>query len=79
MRVQLASLLGTLAPFLRASDSPIAIACFLLFTVPPFPPIPERNAPCLRRRIALLTDFAALFPYLAIVSSPQLRLMRELR
>jgi len=26
---------GTLAPFFRASESPMAIACFLLFTFPP--------------------------------------------
>jgi len=37
--------LGTLAPALRASDSPIAIACFLLFT---FLPDPLRKVPCLR-------------------------------
>jgi hypothetical protein len=27
--------LGTFAPFFRASESPIAIACFRLFTLPP--------------------------------------------
>jgi hypothetical protein len=27
--------LGTLAPFFRASDSPIAMACLRLFTLPP--------------------------------------------
>jgi hypothetical protein len=26
---------GTLAPFFRASDKPIAIACLRLFTLPP--------------------------------------------
>jgi hypothetical protein len=30
--------LGTLAPFFRASESPIAIACLRLFTLPPLPP-----------------------------------------
>jgi len=63
---QLDRFFGTFAPFARASESPMAIACFLLFTAPPFPPRPERRVPCLRRRIALRTDFAAAFPYLAI-------------
>src|SRR5215469_5336267 len=31
---------------------------------------PERSVPCLRRRIALLTDFCAPLPYLGIVSTP---------
>lgn len=48
---------GTLAPFFRASDSPIAIACFRLFTRPPFPPRPDFSVPRFRRRIADLTDF----------------------
>jgi hypothetical protein len=60
---------GTFAPFLRASESPIAIACFRLLTRPPFPALPERNVPCFFRRIALLTDFPAAFPYLGIVAS----------
>jgi hypothetical protein len=54
---------GTFAPFFRASDSPIAIACFRLFTVPPFPPFPDFNGPFLRRRIALATRFDAERPY----------------
>jgi len=37
--------LGTLAPAFRASERPIAIACFLLFT---FLPDPLRNVPRLR-------------------------------
>jgi hypothetical protein len=37
---------GTLAPFFRASDSPIAIACFLLFTF--FPDRPLFSVPDLR-------------------------------
>ena len=56
--------LGTLAPFLRASDRPIAIACFRLFTFPPFPPRPERRLPRFFRRIALATVFPALLLYL---------------
>lgn len=56
--------LGTLAPFLRASDRPIAIACFLLFTLPPLPLRPERRVPCFFRRIALATLFPAPLLYL---------------
>jgi hypothetical protein len=54
---------GTFAPFSRASESPMAIACFLLFTVPPRPPFPLFSVPFLRRRIALSTRFDALLPY----------------
>ena len=32
---------GTFAPFLRASERPIAIACLRLLTLPPLPPLPE--------------------------------------
>jgi hypothetical protein len=52
---------GTLAPFFRASDKPIAIACFRLFTV--FPLRPDLSVPFLRRRIALSTRFEAALPY----------------
>src|SRR5262249_23704244 len=53
---------GTFAPFLRASESPIAIACFLLLTlVVPF--FPDVNVPLLRLCIARLTLFCAAFPY----------------
>src|SRR5215217_5768103 len=55
---------GTFAPFLRASDSPIAIACLRLFTLPPLPPRPLLSVPFLRRRIALPTRLLADFPYL---------------
>src|SRR5215471_19859993 len=54
---------GTLAPFLRASERPIAIACFRLLTRPPLPPFPDRKVPRFRRRIADLTDFCAPLPY----------------
>ena len=47
----------------------MAIACFLLFTTPPFPPFPDRNVPCFLRRIALLTVLLAVRPYLAIIAS----------
>lgn len=62
---------GTFAPFLRASDKPMAIACFLLFTTPPLPPFPDRKVPCFLRCIALLTVLLAARPYLAIISSSQ--------
>jgi hypothetical protein len=65
---QLDFLRGTLAPFFRASERPMAIACFLLFTAPPFPPLPDRKVPRFLRRIALRTVLAAAFPYLAIFS-----------
>jgi len=55
---------GTFAPFLRASDNPIAIACLRLFTVPPFPPRPDFNVPFFSRRIALATLLPAALPYL---------------
>jgi hypothetical protein len=64
---------------LRASESPIAIACLRLFTVPPFPPLPDLSVPVFFLCMALFTDFAADFPYfflpllffLAGVFSPQ--------
>src|SRR5436190_12334662 len=55
---------GTLPPSFRASDKPIAIACFLLVT---FLPEPLFSFPFLRSCIAFLTFFCAFFPYLAIV------------
>jgi hypothetical protein len=67
--LQLDAFLGTFAPFLRASDNPMAIACFLLLTAPPFPPLPDRNVPRFLRRIALLTVLLAARPYLAIIAS----------
>jgi hypothetical protein len=57
----LARFFGTLAPFFRASDRPIAIACFLLLTF-----LPERlllSAPDLRFFIARPTFFAAPLEY----------------
>src|SRR5215510_4419429 len=59
---------GTFAPFFLASDSPIAIACLRLVTLPPRPPLPLRRVPCLLRRIADLTDFCAPLPYRAMGS-----------
>jgi hypothetical protein len=60
---------GTLAPFFRASERPIAMACFLLFTVLPDPP--DLSVPALRLRIARFTLFWAAFPYLAITASQE--------
>jgi hypothetical protein len=57
-------LLGTLAPFSRASESPMAIACLRLLTAPPLPPLPRFSVPLLRRRIVLSTLLPAAFPYL---------------
>jgi len=54
---------GALPPPLRASDKPMAIACFLLVT---FFPDPLFSVPSLRSCIAFLTFFCAFFPYLAI-------------
>ena len=59
-----AFVLGTLAPFFRASESPRAIACLRLFTVPPFPPLPDFNVPRFLRRMALSTRLLAACPYL---------------
>ena len=54
---------GTFCPFFRASESPIAIACLRLFTLPPLPPLPERSVPLFFRRIALATVLLAPLPY----------------
>src|SRR2546421_11942126 len=59
---------GTLPPSLRASDKPIAIACFLLVTF--LPDLPLFKVPSLRSCIAFLTFFCAFLPYLAIIVSP---------
>ena len=50
---------GTFLPFLRASESPIAIACLRLLTLPPRPPLPRLSVPCLRFRIARRTSLDA--------------------
>ena len=54
--------LATFFPFLRTSESPMAIACFLLVTF--FPLRPLRSVPSLRLCIADLTSFDALFDVL---------------
>ncbi len=55
-----ADLRGTLPPFARASDKPIAIACFLLVT---FLPLPDFSVPFFLRRIVDATRLLAAFPY----------------
>src|ERR1700682_3364337 len=55
---------GTFAPDLRASESPIAIACLRLVTF--FPERPERSFPFLRSFIARSTFSPAFLPYFAI-------------
>ncbi len=42
----------------------MAIACFRLFTLPPFPPLPLRRVPCFLRRMALATVLLAPLLYL---------------
>jgi hypothetical protein len=51
---------GTLPPSRRASDSPIAIACFRLLTF--LPERPLRKVPSLRSCIARFTFCPAFFP-----------------
>src|SRR4030095_6552082 len=65
---------GTLAPFLRASLSPIAIACLRLLTLPPDPLF---SVPFFRRRIADSTRFDAAFPYLAMSYPPSAGLCKR--
>src|SRR4029077_19036973 len=72
---------GTFAPFFRASERPIAIACFRLVTLPPLPPLPDRSVPCFLRRMALATVLPAALPYfrrldfffVAMVGSPYVK------
>jgi hypothetical protein len=52
---------GTFAPSLRASDKPMAMACFGFFT---FLPLPDFSLPRLNSCISRSTDFCALGPYL---------------
>src|ERR1017187_247394 len=54
---------GTLAPLLRASERPIAIACSRDLIFPPFPPLPERSVPIFSRCKALSTPLLAASPY----------------
>jgi hypothetical protein len=56
---------GTLAPFFRASDRPIATACLRLVTF--FSERPDVSFPFFFSCIARLTDFCAPFEYFAIM------------
>jgi hypothetical protein len=58
---------GTFPPFFRASESPMAIACLRLFTLPPLPPFPDLSVPFFRRRMADSTRLLAAFPYLRLL------------
>jgi hypothetical protein len=62
-RAQLFFFFGTFFPFFRAFDNPMAIACFLLLTRPPFPFGPLFAVPFLYRRISLFTSLPELFEY----------------
>jgi hypothetical protein len=57
---------GTFAPFFRASERPMAMACVLLLTTPPLPPFPDFRVPRFFLCRAVFTDLLAAFPYLAI-------------
>lgn len=59
---------GTFAPARRASESPIAIACFLLATF--FPERPERSLPRFISCIALPTFEDAFLLYCRAIESP---------
>src|SRR5436190_19667717 len=54
---------GTFFPFFLALDRPIAIACFRLFTLPPFPPFPDLAVPFLYRCISRFTSLPAPLEY----------------
>jgi hypothetical protein len=59
---------GTFAPFLRASDSPIAIACFWLVTF--LPDLPLLSVPFFFFLTARLTELLAFLLYLATRIGP---------
>lgn len=69
-RLAVLFLAGTFLPFLRASESPIAIACWRLFTFPPLPPLPFLSVPDLRLLTALFTSLLADFEYLRAMIPP---------
>src|SRR3954471_2490390 len=57
---------GTFLPLRRASERPMAIACFRLFTFPPLPPLPLLSVPFLRLCMARFTSLPALREYFAM-------------
>jgi hypothetical protein len=59
---------GILAPALRGSDNPMAIACARLLTLRPDGPL--RSFPRLRSLMALFTFREASFPYLRAIYEP---------
>jgi uncharacterized protein YjbI with pentapeptide repeats len=61
-----AAFFGTFAPSFLASESPMAIACSRLLTLPPFPPGPERSFPSFFSCITSSTFSCAFFEYLAV-------------
>ena len=65
-RLLLLFFFGTFLPFFRASESPIAIACFRLFTLPPLPLL---SVPFFFLCMARFTSLPALREYFAIGSS----------
>ena len=67
MLAQLDFFRGTLRA--ARTERPMAIACFLLLTVPPLPPLPDFNVPRFLRRMALRTVLLAALPYLGMVMS----------
>src|ERR1700686_1542492 len=67
---QLGFLRGTLAPLLRASERPIAMACSRLVTTPPLPFLPGPSFPPFSRCSAFLTLSLAALPYFAISPPP---------
>src|ERR1700744_6151532 len=71
--------LGTFLPFLRALESPIAIACLRLFTLPPRPFGPLRALPFLYRFISDSTSRPELFEYFRLVAMRCLLRTRPLR
>jgi hypothetical protein len=68
LRERLLPFFGTFLPLRRASERPIAIACFLLFTFLPLRPL--RSLPDLRFFIALRTSLLADFEYFRAIENP---------
>src|SRR5881392_39634 len=66
--------LGTFAPFLRALERPMAMACLRLLALPPLPPLPLFCLPRFCLWTAFLTSSPAFFPYLAIARLPGVRI-----
>src|SRR5437762_1088378 len=69
--------LGTFAPDLRASESPIAIAGLRLVTF--FPERPDFSFPCFFSRIARSTFSPAFLPYFAIATSCNAKFAKGVR